>query len=140
MTPHFARALFISIAVLTCASPVIARDAGHPDTMQKVRDGVERYYQANPALRDTPGWLAAHPPATCALPRYPRAFIRDELEGTTVLRYQIDARGQAHNAVIAKSSGWAVLDAAALEALALCTFAPGDIQAWHPVGYQFSYK
>lgn len=57
-------------------------------------------------------------------PRYPRAGLRDEMQGTAVLSYDVEA-GKPTKAKLVRSSGWAVLDEAALEALALCEFDAG---------------
>jgi len=122
-------------------APALAEDAGSPETMQKVRADVALYYQAHPTWRTDAAWLVHNPAApTCTKPRFPKAMIKDELEGTTFLKYQVDAQGKARNAVIARSSRWAVLDEAALEALSLCLFVAGDASEWHTVGYQFSMQ
>lgn len=109
--------------------------------MQKVRADVALYYPAHPTMLTDAAWLAHNPATpTCAKPRFPKAMVKDELEGTTFLKYQIDALGKARNAVIARSSRWAVLDEPALEALALCIFVAGDASEWHTVGYRFSMQ
>jgi TonB family protein len=130
----------IATCALAWVAPACAFEAGSPETMQKVRADVELYYQAHPTSRPSEGWNANHPPSTCAKPRFPRAMLRDELEGMTVLTYQVDALGKARNAAIARSSGWAVLDEVALEALSLCVLASSDASEWHKVGYQFTLQ
>lgn len=62
----------------------------------------------------------------------------DELEGTTVLSFQADADGKANNARITKTSGFAVLDEAALESLSVCVFKPQAATYWLSQSYRFS--
>lgn len=133
------RILFTTCA-LAWTAPAVAQEAGSLETMVRVRAAVELYYQARPNLRPTAAFLVNHPASTCTKPRFPRAMELDELEGTTVLKYQVDALGKARNAVIAKSSRWAVLDEVALEALSLCVLTTDDTNAWQTIGYKFSLQ
>lgn len=73
-------------------------------------------------------------------PRLPKAMGRDELSGVTVLKYQVDSLGKARNAYISRSAGWAVLDEAALEGLALCVLTTADASEWQVVSYVFEIK
>lgn len=109
----------LTVAVSNAAS---AQETVHPETARMVKEAVEAYYETRPTLRPTAAWLASAPAPTCAKPRYPRAGLRDELEGTTVVRFDITGQGKPVNARVARSSGWAVLDEAALEALSMCQF------------------
>lgn len=128
----------LAALALSGALPVFAHDAAHPDTAARLKEAVEQYYQAKPSMRPTPAWLAANPGPTCSKPRYPRAGLRDELKGTTALRFDINADGLPVNAQLVKSSGWAVLDEAAIEALSVCVFpvAPATEQS---VAYRFYF-
>lgn len=141
MNLHSVCCVLLATCACTWVVPALAEDAGSPETMRKVRADVALYYQAHPTMRAEAAWLVHNPATpTCAKPRFPKAMIKDELEGTTFLKYQVDALGKARNAVIARSSRWAVLDEAALEALTLCVLVAGDASEWHTVGYRFSMQ
>ena len=137
MTAHFVYRLIFATFAVSWALPGIAQETVDPDTLLKVRARVELYYQTWPSLRPTPASLASRPAPTCSTPRYPRAGRENELEGTTVLNFQINADGRATNARLGKSSGWAVLDEAALEALSVCEFKPQDPPKWMSLSYKF---
>ena len=116
-----------------------AQDVAHPDTASKLRAAVDLYYQSKPAtVRPTRAELAFGPQPTCQKPRYPRATTLYELEGTAILSFQVDAQGRPRNANIDRSSGWAILDEAAVEALAQCRYEPGDGEAWQKLSFKFS--
>lgn len=66
------------------------------------------------------------PPRACAAAEYPREAVRYELEGVTTLRYQLAADGRVSEARVASSSGWALLDDAAIRAIRSCRFAPAE--------------
>jgi TonB family protein len=66
----------------------------------------------------------ATPPA-CTMPEWPREAVRYEIEGSTVLQFQIGADGAVRNAQVRQGSGWTILDQAALAGLARCRFKPG---------------
>jgi TonB family protein len=129
--------LVLALMGFAAAAPCLAQDAAHPDTARMVKEAVEAYYETKPNLRPTPAWLASAPPPTCSKPRYPRAGLREELEGTTVLRFDLTAEGKATNARIARSSGWAVLDEAALESISLCAFQAQTPSTDLSVSYRF---
>ena len=64
-------------------------------------------------------------PASCTVPEWPREAVRYEIEGTTLLQFQIGADGAVRKAQLTQGSGWALLDQAALAGLARCRFKPG---------------
>jgi TonB family protein len=64
------------------------------------------------------------PPKSCAGPQYPREAIRYELEGITTLRFQLAPDGRVSEVQVAKSSGWALLDDAAIRTVQACSFTP----------------
>lgn len=64
-------------------------------------------------------------PASCTVPEWPREALRYEIEGTTVLQFQIGLDGAVRNAQVKQGSGWSILDQAALAGLARCRFKPG---------------
>ena len=131
---------FISlIFCISYSSIVSANDAVNPDTLKKLREDVELFYQSKPAFaRPSRAELAFSPQPTCLQPRYPRAGKFYELEGTALLSFQVDAEGKPKNAHIDKSSRWAILDEAALEALAVCRFDTDQADAWQRRTFVFS--
>lgn len=138
MTNGFALLPILLVPCLCFALPTGAYDAGSPDTTKKVSEAVERYYQSKPAwVRPTVAELAFAPLPTCVKPRFPRAALQDGLEGNVVISFQVDAKGRPTNASIDKSSGWAILDQAALEALSVCSYEPDESGAWQKRSYDF---
>lgn len=123
------------MAMSTC---VAAHDAAHPDTRKKVNDAVERFYEAKNRYRPTQPSLATLSPEECVRAKYPRDALMWELEGNTILSYQVNSEGQAINAEVSRSSGWAILDEAALNALSTCRFAPDTESAWQKKSYKFT--
>jgi TonB family protein len=92
---------------------------------------------ASPAAAQTPP-----PGGSCAGPEYPREAVRYELEGITTLRFQLTPDGRAADARVATSSGWALLDDAAIRTIQSCKFTPEQAAkargAWLPVKYVWS--
>ncbi|MCE3263787.1 MAG: hypothetical protein K0R43_2866 [Pseudoduganella sp.] len=64
-------------------------------------------------------------PASCTVPAWPREALRYEIEGVTTLEFRIGPDGAVRHAALRASSGWAILDQAALAGLARCRFKPG---------------
>lgn len=64
-------------------------------------------------------------PASCTTPEWPREARRYEVDGITVLHFQIAADGSIEDARVDKSSSWQLLDDAALRSLVKCKFKPG---------------
>ena len=75
--------------------------------------------QAAPAAAQT---APARKP--CAGPEYPLEARRYELEGITSLRFHLRPDGRVRDAEVASSSGWKLLDDAALHTLLACSFTP----------------
>lgn len=69
------------------------------------------------------GLLAS--PAACTTPEWPNEARRYEIEGITVLNFGIDAAGNIEDARVQQSSGWQLLDLAAMRSLIKCKFKPG---------------
>jgi TonB family protein len=98
--------------------------------------------QAAPAADQIAMSTFVPPAKPCARPEYPREARRYELEGVTALRFRIGPDGRVLDAAVGKSSGWALLDDAAVRTLQACTFPPevaarskGEFQ---PVQYVWS--
>lgn len=64
-------------------------------------------------------------PASCTTPEWPNEARRYEIDGITVLNFGIDAGGNIEDARVEQSSGWQLLDAAAMRSLVKCKFKPG---------------
>ncbi|MGZ8341187.1 MAG: TonB family protein [Telluria sp.] len=77
--------------------------------------------QAPPPLAPTYGGGV---PIDCQPPAYPREALRYELEGKTTVELLIGVDGQVHGKRIFTSSGWKLLDEAALASLSACRYSP----------------
>jgi TonB family protein len=68
----------------------------------------------------------ATPPARkpCAGAEYPAEARRYELEGITTLRYRLAPDGRVKDVQVARSSGWKLLDDAAIRTIQACVFTP----------------
>jgi protein TonB len=75
---------------------------------------------------------------SCTTPEWPREARRYEVDGITVVHFQIGADGNIENATVAKSSSWQLLDDAAMRSLVKCKFKPGlDEAERHTYPIQF---
>jgi TonB family protein len=57
-------------------------------------------------------------------PQWPAEARRYEIEGATTVRFEIGADGAVLRPAITRSSGWQILDDAALHSIAQCRFQP----------------
>jgi len=97
----------------------------------------------------TPGQPASADPArkparvdfgSCDKPMYPRAALRREQTGRVTVAFLIGADGRVQRFRKIKSSGYPLLDNAALFSLAVCRFHPATVDgapvpSWQPVQY-----
>ncbi len=67
--------------------------------------------------------------ASCTTPEWPPEARRYEVEGITVVHFQIAESGAVEDAKVATSSSWRLLDEAALRSLVQCKFKPGLAEA-----------
>ncbi|TFW13664.1 energy transducer TonB [Duganella callida] len=67
-------------------------------------------------------------PASCLQPQWPAEARRYEIEGVTMVRFEIGADGAIVRPAVARSSGWRILDEAAVAGIARCRFQP-DLDA-----------
>ncbi|WP_373988735.1 energy transducer TonB [Duganella sp. BuS-21] len=61
-------------------------------------------------------------PANCTQPQWPAEARRYEIEGVTTLRFEIGADGKVVRPAITGSSGWRILDEAAIRSVSQCIF------------------
>jgi TonB family protein len=66
-------------------------------------------------------------PNTCQLPQYPKASLAREEQGKVTMHYRIAVDGSVLESKLLKSSGFPLLDTAAVNALALCKFKPKTV-------------
>jgi TonB family protein len=80
----------------------------------------------------------------CAGAEYPQEARRYELEGITTLRYRLAPDGRVTDVQVAKSSGWKLLDDAAIRTIQACAFTPEQAAradgAAMPVKYAWSLE
>jgi TonB family protein len=70
-------------------------------------------------------------PKSCATPKWPAEARRYEIEGISLLTFRISPEGNVEDAQVVQSSGWEILDSAAIESLVKCQFQPGLEEAEH---------
>lgn len=63
-------------------------------------------------------------PLGCEQPAWDREARRYEIEGETVLGFDLDDEGRPTNARVLRSSGWKLLDDMSLRAVGTCRYAP----------------
>lgn len=64
-------------------------------------------------------------PSACTTPEWPNEARRYEVDGITVLNFHISENGAIEDATVARSSGWKLLDDAAMRSLVKCKFKQG---------------
>jgi len=93
---------------------------------------------------------AAKPPATstplmpCAKPLWPKMSLRKNEQGTVTMELRVAPSGEVRESRVSKSSGFPLLDAAALQATAKCKFEPVQeggkpVEAWIATEYVWSF-
>jgi protein TonB len=63
-------------------------------------------------------------PANCAQPQWPAEARRYEIEGATIIQFEIAKDGKVLHPAVMRGSGWKILDDAALRSIAQCGFQP----------------
>lgn len=66
---------------------------------------------------------------SCTTPEWPAEARRYEVEGITVVHFQIAESGAVEDARVARSSSWRLLDEASVRSLVQCKFKPGLAEA-----------
>ena len=61
-------------------------------------------------------------PPTCMQPQWPREALRYEIDGTAIVRFEIGLDGKVIHPAVTQSSGWKILDDAAVHGLSQCLF------------------
>ncbi|MGS0743454.1 energy transducer TonB [Glaciimonas sp. GG7] len=79
---------------------------------------------AAPPGPPTPAHTSARVAGNCEKPEYPRASLRNEEQGTVLVKLSIGIDGSVTDAVVEKGSGSRDLDHATLKAWSLCRFTP----------------
>ena len=91
----------------------------------------------------TPAPLRAR--ATCEKPRYPEAARRRDQQGTVAMMFLISSDGSVQDAKITQSSGFPLLDEAAISSIARCPFEAGMTdgkpeQSWVKLQYVWTLQ
>jgi protein TonB len=123
------------------------RAPAHPSRVAS----VPRPAATAPATATTPGPAAPTALATAAplqparlpggmaqscRPEYPRAALRDQVQGLVVMRVRVTPEGRAAEVEVAQGSGSDLLDKAAVAALRTCRFEPAT-QAGRAVAFSY---
>lgn len=82
---------------------------------------------------------------SCAKPVWPKQSLRDGNQGTVTLAFKISADGKAEQSKLLKSSGFPLLDEAALQGITKCRFKPATqadtpVPAWMQMQYVWTLK
>jgi TonB family protein len=96
-------------------------------------------------------WVPGQPPvplrarATCVKPTYPEAARRRDQQGAVTMKFLIGVDGSVLDAKIAQSSGFPLLDEAALAGIAKCPFEAAMVdgkpeQTWVQVKYVWTLQ
>lgn len=83
--------------------------------------------------------------STCAKPEWPKEALRKEQTGTVTLAFLIDADGSIGDSKVTRSSGFPLLDEAAINGLRRCHFKPGTVDgraasAWMQMQYVWTIE
>jgi|GEM_PF-2607396 len=123
----------VSTASLPAIEPVAAIA---PKTVDPIHDTVEKELRlvTQPRYRSTP-----------AAPSYPRKAKRKRQQGTVLLRILVSAEGENLDIKLHRSSGFELLDEAAIEAVAKWEFVPASadgekVLAWVEVPVEFRLR
>ncbi len=126
------------------APPAVSRPAAvahspRPPGPEDENESSRTVPAARVVLRATPLYRVNPPP------RYPRLARRRGLEGAVLLEVLVDVSGRVADIRIASSSGHAILDRAALEAVRRWRFTPGMVggkrrQMWVTVPVRFQLR
>lgn len=94
------------------------------------------------AVKKTPATVRF---TTCAKPVWPKEALRKEQTGTVTLSFLIDADGNVSDSKLVKSSGYELLDNAALEGIRKCRFNPAlvdgkPVAVWQQMQYVWTLE
>ncbi len=78
-------------------------------------------------------------PASCAQPQWPAEARRYEIEGATTIRFEIGADGKVARPMVAQSSGWRILDEAAVQGIRQCLFQQQTAAARERTAFPLQY-
>jgi TonB family protein len=123
-----------------------------PETGQRPSDSVEAYYRKHPEMRPEVLRITGpipveegRPEGLCARPVYPKESLRAEEQGRVDLEFLINSDGRAVDTRVKKSSGFPLLDKAALDGLSKCRYKSATedgkpVLRWIAVSYTFSLQ
>ncbi|SDF95475.1 MULTISPECIES: TonB family protein [unclassified Duganella] len=95
--------------------------------------------RAQPEVQRVP-FAALLTPASCAQPQWPAEAVRYEITGTTIISFQIGQDGKVRKPTVSKSSGWQILDAAAIAGITQCVFRSGLKEARDGAVFPLQYE
>lgn len=95
---------------------------------------------ASASAQDPASALREPKALSCEKPAWDKEAQRYELEGATVLAFDLDDDGQPVNPSVARGSGWKLLDGMSVRALAKCRFAPPSDPAFKRSGLKIAFN
>jgi protein TonB len=100
---------------------------------------------SQPVHTDVPRTAALVKKESCQAPAYPSSAIRLGQSGKVTLNFLVGTDGRVLDGKVQNSSGFAILDRAALQALSLCRFQPGTLdgrptQSWASMSYNWTLE
>lgn len=120
------------------------------DTFDQVQVGARRKSDEPVAYDPTPADAAGNRLPTLRLlppPRYPPKAIMSGSQGSALIKAQVSPEGKVLHVELSRSSGWGLLDLAAMDAVADATFDPqlvaGEaVESWveAPINFQLPGK
>lgn len=118
-------------------APAAPASAPSTDAAAAVASAAPAPSAASPGAASTPAVVLA---SSCDKPEYPAASRRANESGSVLLNFLVDVDGKVIDSKVERSSGYRLLDEAALAGLALCRFKPATLdgrpaRAWARIQY-----
>lgn len=127
---------FLPILLLLAGLPAQANDQQGPAATDQAVLGTTRVPVAQPSPgrgKRTPARVQF---ASCEKPVWPRQALREEQTGTVTLKFLIGVDGTVQDSQLDLTSGYPLLDFAAMEGIERCRFTPATVDGVPQAGWQ----